>query len=117
MYWYNDGAASAGTQLSLLDPLVSFFDGGSNLGHTFRPTPNCTSSDPSQIVLFARSLEYFKSIELQPQYKVSPIKSSWAYFMYGDKFIQANKSIVFDRIKRPKFGMGSGELYFSRGVG
>ena len=31
-------------------------------GPTFRPTPNCISSDPSQKVLFARPLEYFKSI-------------------------------------------------------
>ena len=40
---------------------------------TFRPTPNCTSSDPSQKVLFIRPLENFKLMQ-RPQQKIFSTK-------------------------------------------
>ena len=84
------------------------------MGPTFRPTPNCTSSDPSQKVLFARPLEYFKSI-LRPQYEIFSIKIFGPILcMVTNSF--RKKSIHFDRIKRPKIDEGSGEQErFERG--
>ena len=68
-------------------------------------------------VLFAHPLEYFKYIGLRPQNKIFSIKNAWAYFKHGDNFVQAKKSIHFDRIKRPKFGEGSGSDKLQFGVG
>ena len=37
--------------------------------------------------------------------------------MHADKYVQSKKSICFDLISRLKFGEGSNEQFFLRGVG
>ena len=58
------------------------------LGHTFCPTPICSLSDPSHKVLFARPLEYFKSINIAIPIQIIFFKNSWANFMRDNKNFQ-----------------------------
>ena len=84
------------------------------MGLTFRPTPNCTSSDPSQKVLLARPLEYFKDCDSNTKYFTSKILGPILCIVTN---LFRLKKYPFDRIKGPTFGEGSGEKYFWRGVG